>query len=319
MNRMSLLAQLILLTGLVMAALFTYAWRRLERARAASVAEGRRAPGIGELLLGFVTNFFDTLGIGSFATTTAYVKFRKLMPDELIPGTLNVGHALPTIAQAVIFVTAIAVAPLTLGSMIAAAVAGSYLGAGVVARLPRRAIQFGMGIALLIASGLFVMKIFGEQVPGGNADGLTGGLLVIGVVGNFILGALMTLGIGLYAPCLMLVSLLGMNPIGAFPIMMASCAFLMPTSSVQFIRGGRYHLRTAIGLAIGGIPGVLLAAFVVKSLPLQYLYWLVLIVVLYAAGLMLRSALRPETAEKALPPTDALPSPARQGSSSGTR
>jgi uncharacterized membrane protein YfcA len=270
------------------------------------VAEGKPAPGIGELLLGFVTNFFDTLGIGSFATTTAYVKFRKLMPDELIPGTLNVGHALPTIAQAVIFVTAIKVAPLTLGSMIAAAVAGAYLGAGVVARLPRRAIQLGMGIALLIAAGLFVMKIVGGQVAGGNADGLSGTLLVIGVVGNFILGALMTLGIGLYAPCLMLVSLLGMNPIGAFPIMMASCAFLMPTSSVQFIRERRYHLRTAIGLAIGGIPGVLLAAFVVKSLPLQYLYWLVLVVVLYAAILMLRSALRP-AAGPALPPTDALP------------
>jgi uncharacterized membrane protein YfcA len=246
------------------------------------------------VLLGFVANFFDTLGIGSFASTTAWIKFRTLIPDELIPGTLNVGHALPTITQAIIFTTAIAVAPLTLVSMVAAAVAGGYLGAGIVSQLPRRAIQIGMGVALLIAAALFVMKILGVLPSGGNALGLSGGALVFAIVVNFLLGALMQLGIGLYAPCLMLVSLLGMNPIAAFPIMMASCAFLMPVGSLKFIREHRYDKRTAAGLALGGIPGVLLAAFVVKSLPLQWLYWLVVIVVLYAAILMLRSALQPQ-------------------------
>jgi uncharacterized membrane protein YfcA len=137
------------------------------------------------------------------------------------------------------------------------------------------------------------MKIVGVLPAGGNALGLSGGVLVFAVVVNFMLGALMQLGIGLYAPCLILVSLLGMNPIAAFPIMMASCACLMPVGSLKFIREHRYDKRTAIGLAIGGIPGVLLAAFVVKSLPLQWLYWLVVIVVLYAAILMLRSALQP--------------------------
>ena len=246
--------------------------------------------------LGFVANFFDTLGIGSFASTTAWIKFRNLIRDELIPGTLNVGHALPTITQAIIFTTAIAVAPLTLVAMVGAAVAGGYLGAGVVAKLPRRGIQLGMGIALLVAAALFVLKIVGLLPAGGNALGLSGGVLVFAVVVNFCLGALMQLGIGLYAPCLMLVSLLGMNPIAAFPIMMASCACLMPVGSLKFIRERRYDRRTAIGLAIGGIPGVFLAAFVVKSLPLQWLYWLVVVVVLYAATLMLRSALQPQPA-----------------------
>jgi uncharacterized membrane protein YfcA len=138
------------------------------------------------------------------------------------------------------------------------------------------------------------MKVLGWLPAGGNALGLSGGVLVFAVVVNFFLGALMQLGIGLYAPCLMLVSLLGMNPIAAFPIMMASCACLMPVGSLKFIRERRYDRRTAIGLAIGGIPGVFLAAFVVKSLPLQWLYWLVVVVVLYAATLMLRSALQPQ-------------------------
>jgi len=306
------IARLVLLAGLGLAALFVLAWHRTERANAAPAARagtGRR-PGVGDVLLGFVTNFFDTLGIGSFASTTAYLKFRRLVDDELIPGTLNVGHALPTIAQAVIFVTAIAVAPLTLITMVAAAVAGAWLGAGVVARLPRRAIQLGMGIALLVAAALFVMKIVGFLPPGGDALGLTGGLLLFAVASNFVLGALMSLGIGLYAPCLMLVSLLGMNPIAAFPIMMASCACLMPVGSLRFIRERKYDKRVAIGLALGGIPGVLLAAYVVKSLPLQWLYWLVVVVVLYAAILMLNSARQPGPAVLPLA-SDAIEAPRR--------
>ncbi len=292
---MSLVAKLVLVAGLVMAALFIGAWRRIERASVAMGLSPATQPPTGDGLgIGFVANFFDTLGIGSFASTTAYVKFRNLVHDELLPGTLNVGHALPTITQAIIFTTAIAVAPLTLVSMVAAAVAGGYLGAGVVSKLPRRSIQLGMGIALLIAAAIFVMKVTGVLPPGGNALGLTGGVLVFAIVVNFLLGALMQLGIGLYAPCLMLVSLLGMNPIAAFPIMMASCACLMPVGSLKFIRERKYDKRLAIGLAIGGIPGVLLAAFVVKSLPMQWLYWLVVIVVLYAAILMLRSALQPQ-------------------------
>lgn len=294
---MSLVAQLVLVAGVLMAALFIYTWRRIDRTSTSLGLAPATEPPTGDGLgIGFVANFFDTLGIGSFASTTAYAKFRKLVRDELLPGTLNVGHALPTIAQAIIFTTAIAVEPLTLIPMVAAAVAGGYLGAGIVSRLRRRPIQLGMGIALLVAAAIFVMKVTGVLPPGGNALGLTGAVLVFAVVVNFLLGALMQLGIGLYAPCLMLVSLLGMNPIAAFPIMMASCACLMPVGSLKFIRERKYDKRLAIGLAIGGIPGVLLAAFVVKSLPMQWLYWLVVIVVLYAAILMLRSALQPQPA-----------------------
>ena len=102
----------------------------------------------------------------------------------------------------------------------------------------------------------------------------------------------MTLGIGLYAPCLIMISLLGMDPKAAFPIMMGSCAFLMPVASIRFIREHAYDIRPSIGLAIAGIPAVLIAAYIVRSLPLTAVRWLVMIVVLYTAATMLATARR---------------------------
>ena len=251
-------------------------------------------PSLLQTAIGFVTNFFDTLGIGSFAPTTAIFKLKKLVPDELIPGTLNVGHTLPTITQAFIYITIIEVEPVTLLLLILAAVLGMWLGAGVVAKLPRRGIQIGMGVALLVAAALTLQAIFDKKAAGGTALGLTGTKMFIGIAGNFVLGALMSLGIGLYGPCLIMISLLGMSPSAAFPIMMGSCAFLMPAGSARFVREGSFQLRSALGLAIGGIPAVLLAAYVLKKiekLDLYYVRWLVVVVVVYTAIMMLRSAL----------------------------
>ena len=241
--------------------------------------------------IGFVANFFDTLGIGSFATTTSMFHFWKQVRDEVLPGTLNVGHTLPTIVQAFIYIAIVEVDMTTLILLIAASVLGMWLGAGVVSRLPRRAIQIGMGIALLVAAGFTLLAIFNKQAGGGEALALTGAMLAIGIIGNFMLGSLMSLGIGLYGPCLIMISLLGMNPKAAFPIMMGSCAFLMPTGSTQFIRKESYNLRAALGLALGGIPAVLIAAYIVKSLDLYYVRWLVVIVVIYTALSLLRSAM----------------------------
>lgn len=245
-----------------------------------------------ELAIGFVTDFLDTLGIGSFAVTTSFYKFFRLVPDEKIPGTLNVGHTLPTILEALIYIGIIGVDPLTLVLLIAASVVGAWLGAGLVARLPRRAVQIGMGGALIVAAALFVMANLKGSTFGlsGSALGLSGAKLWTGVAVNFCLGALMTIGIGLYAPAMIMVSLLGMNPKAAFPIMMGSCAFLMPFASARFIRFDAYSLRAALGLTLGGLPGVAIAAYIVKSLPLEWVRWLVIVVVLYAAIAMLRSA-----------------------------
>jgi len=240
--------------------------------------------------VGAFTNFFDTLGIGSYATTTTLFRFFKIVDDRVIPGTLNVGHSLPTVVQTFIYTSIIPVDVPTLFSMIGASILGAWLGAGVVARWPKRTVQIGMGIALLVAAGLMFMTQLKLFPGGGEALGVAGVKLVIAVVVNFMLGALMTLGIGLYAPCMILVSLLGMNPKAAFPIMMGSCAFLMPVGGLRFIREQSYSLRAAFGLALGGIPGVLLAAYIVKELPLDVVRWLVIAVVVYTAVSMVLSA-----------------------------
>jgi len=240
--------------------------------------------------IGFVTAFLDTLGIGSFATTTAVYKLRNMVPVTLMPGTLNVGHTLPTIAQAFIYTQIVPVESATLVLMIVAAVAGSWLGAGVVARWPRRKIQIGMGLALLGAAALMLMTALKLFPVGGDTLGLAGVRLVIGLAGNFVLGALMMLGIGLYAPCMILVYLLGMAPTAAFPIMMGSCAFLMPITSIRFVKTRAYHVQAALGLALGGLPAALSAALIVKSLPLGTVRWLVVFVVIYTAINMLITA-----------------------------
>jgi uncharacterized membrane protein YfcA len=254
-------------------------------------------PDAERIAVGFFANFFDALGIGSFATSTTYFRLRKLVRDELIPGSLNVGHALPTITQAFIGIAVIKVDPMTLVLMIAAAVVGSWFGAGIVSRLPRRAIQVGMGIALLVAAGFFLARLL-QWMPSsdtGTLD-LTGLKLVLGLVGSFFLGTIMPLGIGYYAPCMILVSMLGMNPRASFPIMMGACAFLMPVASMNFIRARRYSLKLTVGLAIGGVFGSALALMVVKEMNLNSVRWLVTVVVIYTGVSLLRTAAREKAA-----------------------
>jgi len=277
---------LLIVLLLLVAAGFVGYWIRL----AAAGRQGSRGVDPVHAAIGFVTNFFDTLGIGSFATTTTIYQLRRLVDDQRIPGTLNVGHALPTVAQAWIYTTLVKVDFTTLALLILSAVGGSWIGAAIVSGLPRRAIQRGMGMALLVAAGLMIMTALDRFPGGGEATQLVGGTLVLACGINFVLGALMTLGIGLYAPCMIMVSLLGMNPTVAFPIMMGSCAFLMPIAGVQFIKKARYDLPAALGLAVGGIPAVLLAAFLVQSMPLTYVRWLVVVVVVYTAFALLRPA-----------------------------
>lgn len=271
-----------------MAVVFAAVWLR-------DLARRARRPNLLETAVGFVTNFFDTLGIGSFAPTTSIFKLRRIVPDENIPGTLNVGHTVPVVVQAFIYVNIVEVDPLTLMVLVGASIAGSLLGAGVVTRWPRRNIQLGMGLGLMAAGVLLVLSNLDAMrgvplFPGGDAIGLAPTLLAVAAAISFVLGALLTLGIGYYAPCLIMVSLMGMSPRAAFPIMMGACAVLMPLSSLRFIAAQRYSPGPALGLAIGGVPAVLIAAYIVKQLPLTAIRWLVVVVVLYAAVTLLRSA-----------------------------
>lgn len=274
--------------GLIFAAVFVAGLRRLARARA---GDRIRPSGI-ELATGFVTVFFDTLGIGSFATTTAIVRALRMVPDELIPGTLNVGHTIESVLSAFVFINLVPVAPLTLISMIAASALGAWFGSGIVARLPRQRIRYGMGVALTVAATLMLLSQLRLLPSGGDAMRLDGAWLVFAVACNFVLGSLMTLGIGLYAPCMIVVCLLGMNPKAAFPIMMGSCAGLMPMAAVRFVRADRYSPSASLGLTLGGIPALFIAAYLVRSLPLEAIRWLVIAVVLYTAATLIRAALR---------------------------
>ena len=241
--------------------------------------------------VGFITNFFDTLGIGSFAPTVALNKFTKMgVKDRELPGLLNVADTLPVMLEAVIFTTVIEVEPLTLISMLVAAALGSYLGAGVIAKMDEVKIQKVMGVALLITAILMICKQLGLIQGGGDAIGLSGIKLIVAVVGNFIFGALMSAGIGLYAPCMALVYFLGMSPQVAFPIMMGSCATLMPVGSIKFIKEGAYPRKAALIVALSGAVGVFVAAYLVKSLPMDILTWLVIAVIFYTSASMLVAA-----------------------------
>jgi uncharacterized membrane protein YfcA len=277
----------ILLGGLsVLAATYVVVLGRL------AVRQRMGLPSAEGVALGAVTNFFDTLGIGSFAPTTAWIRLRRLVPDSYLPAVLNAGHALPTVAEALIFITLVKVDPWLLAACIAAAVLGALIGAPIVVRLPPRAVQGVVGVALLVAAAAFVAKNL-QMMPGGGAElSLPPPLFAVAVAGYFVFGALMTCGIGLFAPSLVLLPLLGMSPAASFPMMMGACAFLMPVSSFEFLRSDRIDIRLTIAIALGGVPAVLVAALLVKSLPLTTLRWGVVIVVIYAAAVLLRAALQ---------------------------
>jgi uncharacterized membrane protein YfcA len=248
---------------------------------------------------GFVTNIFDTLGVGSFAQQTAVFKFFNLVDDKVIPGTMNVGNTIPTAAQAFIFMSVVAVSPLTLGSMAVAAPAGAVLGAGVVSRMSRRRIQLSLGFGLLAVALIMLADRFQWLPVGGDAIGLTGWKLAVAVAVSFVFGALQTIGVGFYAPCMATVFALGMHPKTAFPIMMTATAMLMTAGSARFVKEKAYDPKAAFALTLFGILGVLLAAYVVRSLPLDVMKWVVLGVVLYTSAVMFLSARRSRTQDLA--------------------
>ena len=246
------------------------------------------------LIIGFITDFLDAIGIGSFATTTAILKLNEKLKvsDKLLPGTLNVAHTLPMITQAFMSLTVISVDIATLISLITAAAVGSYVGAGIMSKLPEKKVQLTMGVALIFVAFLLILGQLNLMPTGGDAMGLNGTKLVIGIIGNFILGALMTAGIGLYAPCMAMVALLGMNPMAAFPIMMGSSAFVGPIASIKFVKEGAYEREISMGITIGGVIGSILALLFVTNLPIYWLKWLVVVVVCYTSFTMLSAALK---------------------------
>ena len=280
-------------------AILAFAWILLRAAIAKSAW-----PTLEGIILGAITNFFDTLGIGSFAPTTAWFKFRKLVPDRLIPPTMLVGHGLPTMAQSVIFLILLGVMvdPVLLVGCMISVLLGGLLGAPLVARTRVWIVQLVVGIALLIAAAVYALTNLHMMPGGGAASSLPITLTIIAIVANFVFGILLNFGVGNYAPTLVMFSLMGMDPRLVFPIMAGGASLTVAGAGVRHIAIGQINLRIAVGMALGGIPAVLAAAFIVKSMPLEALRWLVMIVVLYAAAVMLRSAISGRREERLLTP-----------------
>jgi uncharacterized membrane protein YfcA len=279
--------RVLLLASIVVLAVF-FVWRWWQ-----SVPRGtgeRLWPTPLQLLIGFLVSFFDTLGIGSLATTTTTFKALRMVPDERLPGTMIVGLTLTVVVQALIFISKIQIDPMLLLLMITTALAGGWLGAGIVSRLPRTRIQVGMGVALLLAAVFMTIAQLNRMPVGGTALSLSGGALWLALGVNFVLGALIMLGIGNYGPTFVLLSVLGMDPRAAFPIMMGSGAFAALLGCLAFVKRRNQVNQPAIGLTLGGVPGVLVAALLVTGLSIDVLRWLVIVVVVYAAVQMLRSA-----------------------------
>lgn len=242
---------------------------------------------IGLAIIGFLTNFFDTWGIGSFAPTQASFKFTKLSPDETVPGTLNVGDTLPVSVEALLFLGFSDIDPITLLLMLAAACIGAYIGAGIVSKWDIKTIRIVMAIFLVICAIVTVMRTMGVGPFGiaGEAVKLTGIKLVLGTVGNFFLGAFMMVGLGLYSPCIALVAMLGMNISTAFPIMMGSCAFLMNVSVFKFVKEGKYDRRATLMLMFPGALGAYAAYKIACFFSLTTLTYIVCVVMLITAAM----------------------------------
>ena len=245
-------------------------------------------------VIGLITDFFDTLGVGCFAPTMFAFKITGSMPkdekgrdrDDLVPGTLNVGHSLPVITEALLFLDFVAVEPLTLVGLLAAACLGGWLGAGWVSGWKVNTVRISLAICLLATAVVVIMKLFGIGPYGGENQallGLRGIKLIVAITINFVLGMLMNLGFGLYAPCMGMLLALGMDVGAIFPIMMGSTAIQMPFSSTIFIKEGKYDPKAAVMLGIFGIIGVFLAYFLVKSMDVTYLLYIVIFVMIYTA------------------------------------
>ncbi|MEG0873823.1 MAG: sulfite exporter TauE/SafE family protein [Clostridiales bacterium] len=250
------------------------------------------------------TMFFDALGVGSYGPQTSLFKIFKLVPDKLIPGTLNTISVIPCAVETFLFITIIEVDPLTLISLIVAAAVGATFGAGIVAKLPERVIQLAMGTALIIVAITIFAGLVGWMPSGGDATGLSGWKLPLAIVINLFLGACSAIGIGCYAPMMAMVYALGMSPRVAFPIMMGSYAFLMPAAGIKFIKEGAYDIKANLAGQIFGTIGVVIAVLLVKELPITVLKWIVIAVLLYTSVIMFRSAYKSKKEENDKKPDD---------------
>ncbi|MBL8773968.1 MAG: sulfite exporter TauE/SafE family protein [Phenylobacterium sp.] len=287
---------LALLIAAIAVGIAAFVWAMVQALRANPVRPPPEA-----IVVGAVTNFFDALGIGSFAPTAAWLRFRRHVPDRLIPATMLIGHTPPTFVQALIFLALLGVGidPVLLVGCAVTLTVGTYVGVGLATRAPVRVVQAVVAGALILAAVFYALANLEMMPVGGTARSLPPGLTAAAIAASFVFGVLVSFGVGHYAPMLVMLSLMGMDPRLCFPIMAGGGALAAAGACVRYIRTAQVDLRIPLGLSLGGIPAVLVAALLVKSLPVEPLRWLVIVVVLYAAATLLWSALRNEAATAA--------------------
>src|SRR5690242_12917540 len=261
----------------------------------------RLTPRLEAVALGAVVSFFDTLGIGSFAPTAAWIKFRRMVPDRLLPPTMLVGLTPPAMTESIIFLVLLGVMvdPVLLFGSAIAVLLGGLIGAPLVARARVWVVQLVVAVGLLLAAIAYAMTNLHLFPGGGTASALSPTLTIVALVLSFGFGILLNFGVGNYAPTLVILSLMGMDPRLCFPIMATGASLMGAGAGVRHIQIAQIDLRVVLGLTLGGIPGVLVAAFIVKSMSLEMLRWLVIVVVLYAATVMLRAAWKGRREHKA--------------------
>lgn len=244
--------------------------------------------------IGFVTDLLDTLGIGTFATTTSLLKATKLIDDDRrIPATMTTAHIIPILLEALLFITIVEVEMTTLISLAIAAFTGASVGARVTQHWDTRKVQRVLGILLIIAAGIMVYRMVTNPGAdlGNDVRGLTDWRLLVGIVFDFFIGMLLSMGLGNYAPELIFFSLMGISPAVALPVMMLNAAMMLSAGAKQFIQSGRVNWPGVPGIIVGGVLGVLTAAFFLSSLDVNNLKILVVFIASYTGFTLLRSSL----------------------------
>lgn len=240
----------------------------------------------------FIIFLLSTFGVSDFAIGASLYPRMKWVDEKKLPGTLNTACVIPVAVMALAYISSIQVGIATLIIAVVAQVIGAYVSPRYVVKLPVNIIKRFISVGLLVAAAMILAGKFNLMPSGGDAVSLTGFKLVLLGVLSLIYGALNNIGIGSYALTMATVYALGLNPGVAFPIMMGACTFSVPVGSMQFIKFDSYSRKITLFASTAGVIGVLVAAFVVKSMDVSALQWLVAAVILYSAVTMIMSTLK---------------------------
>jgi uncharacterized membrane protein YfcA len=251
--------------------------------------EFKNEPG-NDLLLAISSSvifFFSSFGISDFAVSTILYRKMKWLTDKRLPGTLNTQCVIPVAVMALAFISVIQVDIVTLSICIIAQVIGAYFGPRFVVKLTPRSIRIFMGTGLMIATLFILISKFHFIPSGGTAIALSHTKLAIAAGCLFVFGALNNIGIGSYAPTMMTIYALGMNPAVAFPIMMGAATFSVPIGSMEFIKYGQYSRKITLFAATFGVLGVLMGVYLINQLDVSLLQWIVAAILFYSGISML--------------------------------